>query len=391
MTRTADRLVSRQTMHGAEGDPLVDMARDLVPKFPVIVADNVATYVRDKSEEWVLEALPCLSPPWPFFWIEYHGSETQRRGVAVIDTTNFVHNMRTVMPEEVDEDASGEELVQAWVFKELAERVGKGGVDGDGPDFRHLTMEPGRSGATPLAMLGVAAHRDWLENTWPGLPERLDAAPTSEWNDIWAEVGVDKKDTAPKWTITLVLFIEDAKKVSSPMAWLALALDGNGRVLGNRWQIHPGSTLDTDALLVAMHPALQTLAFLHCRNTELDETVPPAKVSAKHQKHYGRPLLRYKSLRLVLPRKAGVALGAGGGIRPGMHIAAGHFAHYGDCCPVSPTCVRPHGFNQCSLCGGHEPHGLLFGKYQGIYWTPMHVRGSKDEGIVVTDFEAVVN
>lgn len=47
------------------------------------------------------------------------------------------------------------------------------------------------------------------------------------------------------------------------------------------------------------------------------------------------------------------------------HGVRGHMAHYGDCCP-----------------GRHEPKGMLFGKMEGRYWIPPHVRGNAEHGVI---------
>lgn len=51
-----------------------------------------------------------------------------------------------------------------------------------------------------------------------------------------------------------------------------------------------------------------------------------------------------------------------------LHMARGHYAYYGN----SPE--HPYG------------RGLLFGKYEGKFWIESHMRGSKNNGIVVKDY-----
>lgn len=212
----------------------------------------------------------------------------------------------------------------------------------------------------------------------------------------------------PRWVLDIAMLLEDEQhRVIGPVGWMVLVLDDRGMCVGNRWvlgtpqgpevvdefRLHNGNRFNEMWLLAAMLPTLQTLAFLHCRNMVTDRVDPPAKLSAKHKRLHGRPLLRYQQVRLEVPRRVQNGRGTGSGELgpPSLHIVAGHFSHYGDCHPPRPWCVlNEHTFAPCRTCGGHTPHGLLFGKHEGLYWLSQTSRGDPARGEVKTDFEVVV-
>lgn len=212
----------------------------------------------------------------------------------------------------------------------------------------------------------------------------------------------------PRWVVGMAIMAEDERHVvTGPVGWFALALDDRGLVVGNRWmlgrpdgpesadefKLYNGSRFNADWLMAAIQPALQTIAFLHCRNVARDTVTPPEKLSAKHRRKYGEPLIRYQQVRLELPRASSAHRGGKGGNMgpPSLHIVAGHFAHYGDCHPPRPDCTTEHGYVPCRSCGGHDPHGLLFGRHEGVYWLSQTSRGNPQRGQVKTDFEVTVN
>lgn len=208
----------------------------------------------------------------------------------------------------------------------------------------------------------------------------------------------------PKWVIELAVLAEDNEhQVTGPVGWMVLALDERGMVVGNRWVLgtpagplvvkefflRNGQALDDMWLLAALDPALWAISFLHCQNMVVDRVEPPPKLSAKHKRKWGRPLVRYQEVRLQVPRRSsdGRSSGTGGMGSPSLHIVAGHMAHYGDCHVPRPLCPQVHTSARCAGCGGHLPHGKLFGKHEGMYWVPQMSRGDPVRGEVKTDYE----
>ncbi len=293
---------------------------------PVLVADNVAAYTRTREANYVLEEFPCLAPPWPVFFLEYPSMSGKQR--------------RAVIVRDVTDQQAGATVDNAF----------EGSI------------------------------KDARANGFEG---------------------------EPKWVVEMAVMAEDAKHtVVGPVGWLVLALDERGMVVGNRWvlgtprgpfvmqefRLYNGDTFDDTWLIAALLPAFQAISFLHCKNMVVDQVDPPAKLSAKHRRNHGRPLLRYQQVRLEVPRAGTRPRGSGGGEMgpPSLHIVAGHMAHYGDCHAPRPGCPQKHGYDRCGGCGGHDPHGKLFGKHQGMYWVPQMSRGDPVRGEVRTDYELTV-
>ncbi|MGH9094156.1 MAG: hypothetical protein ACRDXE_03250 [Acidimicrobiales bacterium] len=185
----------------------------------------------------------------------------------------------------------------------------------------------------------------------------------------------------PGWLLTVMFYVEHHKKVAGPVGAFSLVLDADGFLAGNRWQmlmevLDPGGDPADDAqgwMLRAFAPTLDVLELLHMRNVTVAEVRPEAV--RRDRKRGNLPPVRYHVLRLHLPRKGSDAgTGTGTGISPGEHIVAGHVAHYGDCCP-----------------GQHAPHKRLFGRHEGTYWVPSHLRGRPEHGHVVADLEIAVD
>lgn len=115
-------------------------------------------------------------------------------------------------------------------------------------------------------------------------------------------------------------------------------------------------------------PIWFAVSLMHCKNVHL-ETIPAPhpKVQQKREKR-GIPNVTFKTLvvepmRQQVRREAAAnPTGEQNHIKRALHIARGHFKDYRD----GPG---------------------LFGKYKGLYWWDMHVRGSADSGVVVKDYK----
>jgi len=111
--------------------------------------------------------------------------------------------------------------------------------------------------------------------------------------------------------------------------------------------------------LVALNAALMLLS---CKNVTTEENLPPAKLNKKRKKNGKPELFVYKTLKLVLPSGTSSQkeyLPSGEKVK--IHLCRGHFKNYTKDSP-------------------------LFGRYTGLYWWQAHIRGDKNEGIVVKDY-----
>lgn len=270
-------------------------------RIPVIVADNVAEYVRrhfEQGKDLPVGGWPCLAPPWPIAFIEYQsGTGRQRRGVLAMSL-----DLWNTSPENL---------------RELNEHA----IDG---------------------------LRGALEDAATNFPD--------------AEV---------RWLMTLAVYVDDLRLVSGPVGSVITALDPRGRELGNRWVLRKEfqwegkeEAADGHWLYAACTPAWQTIAFSHCRNVVVGHERRPEKLERAYRKRHGQNPVRWQTVRLELPRRQQDGHGRGGGTTPDLHIVAGHFSHYGDCCPDQ-----------------HEPRGKLFGRLEGVYWMPQHLRGNPEREV----------
>lgn len=399
-----------------DSTPLLEAMASLVGRSPVIVADNIAEYVNTRNAAIVLEGYPSLAPPWDSCFIEYPSSSGRtRRGVWAFDATftldePFQPGTMNEIAVNAMNDALGAGAVREdvrWVLMLVLviEQEGKvwgpAGMMGFALD-EHGQVIGNRWSLAPLEQMGdglkdsMARSKRELEiedelSEWMiepperalDDPERMLADEHAEWDEQLTVRKVPKTDEEKERV--RVLLNEHKEILDSRLRALreyrALAL-ATAEVTGIPDQLAVPAWLTKDSkqpdnadpswLVRALAPAMQTIAFLHCKNVETEEHAPPAKVQKKRQRNGKLPLVRYRRVKLNLPRKTSSGKGKGGGITPGLHIVAGHFAHYGAC------------------CGNHPPKGRLFGKHEGVYWVPTHVRGDEDEGYVVTDFDAVV-
>lgn len=120
------------------------------------------------------------------------------------------------------------------------------------------------------------------------------------------------------------------------------------------------------SVLPFVHIALLTISFLHCKNVHLQAVVPPKKPLSHKQKRRGDPSyarLTYHVLDIAPMRQVLRTQGheERNGTKQALHICRGHFADY------------------------REGRGL-FGKYQGVFWIPQHLRGSVQQGITSKDY-----
>ena len=159
-----------------------------------------------------------------------------------------------------------------------------------------------------------------------------------------------------RWLLNAQLFRDEGREILGPVGMVAWVLDEHGSRLN---AIAVNGDGGSDDPMSELAPVLQTLAFAHCRNAVLDRHSAPPKLARAYQRRSGHEPVRWLTVRLELPRPDRPH---GDPSRvdasPGLHIVAGHFAHYGDCCPTQ-----------------HEPKGKLFGRLEGLYWMPQHLRG----------------
>lgn len=122
-------------------------------------------------------------------------------------------------------------------------------------------------------------------------------------------------------------------------------------------------------LVQCIFPVMLALSFMHCKNVVInqDGDFPKTRQERRAAKLRGdKPRIRHHTLHIE-PMKAVLATEGGikqNGLKKSLHICRGHFSEYGD----------------------EYGKGKLFGKYEGRFFIPAHVRGTAEQGITLKDY-----
>lgn len=113
----------------------------------------------------------------------------------------------------------------------------------------------------------------------------------------------------------------------------------------------------------AFFPAMLAISFMHCKNVSTNAVDPDQNLNRVRRKAGLKPFLRYHTINIepmktILRTEGGIEAN---GLKKALHICRGHFSTY--------TEDRP-----------------LFGKHSGTFWVPSHVRGSANEGVIISDY-----
>ena len=214
----------------------------------------------------------------------------------------------------------------------------------------------------------------FIETKAPLLTNSEDHGET-RWSDLWwcpTAWGVGIKSTwlsREKCFVTLLLYLENRHEYCGMFpAALMMDVDRSGRLIDGsiKWGVTKEG-IDKNELGGAqgafIFPLLLSVSFMHCKNETIKQNTPPPKLSRKHQKKHGKPLVRYHTLDIEPMKKILRMEGQSEthGLKHALHICRGHFKDYRD-------------------------GGGLFGKHKGLYWWESHVRGDKREGVVLKDY-----
>jgi hypothetical protein len=189
-----------------------------------------------------------------------------------------------------------------------------------------------------------------------------------------AKIAEFRRDLRCRWIYLTMDFLEfphknDGEHISGlrgpyHIGTISVAEDGT---LLNFWMSHGSILSEDESVQVAMASLVgwTTLAMLNCANIEQVAHKAPDAFQKARIKSGKKPLVSYHTVRVDLgktPRAVAAEQLPGDGSTPRLHKKRGHMKDY----------RRGSG---------------LFGRYKGIwYWGPM-LAGSKDEGVVVSDYE----
>lgn len=163
-----------------------------------------------------------------------------------------------------------------------------------------------------------------------------------------------------RWLVSVKLWTGSDSGIAEGPA-IVYYLDQTGQVVEEFAGVVASGVADAGHIPGVLFPFLFAFSLLHCRNVRVEEAATPRKV-AQARRRRGLQPVRFHTL-VVDPLRQTVErepAGSGSGAKRALHIVRGHFADY-----------REKG---------------LFGRYHGIYWREMHVRGDAKAGAVFKDY-----
>ena len=314
-------------------DPALADMRDTVRAAELVVIDNVARfYFESPQEDWHLARhFPNIAPPWPNAFYEYR-------------VPRLINLGKRLQPNEAA-DARVGLLMHAESIQEL------------------LAGRRARRGSRPLSRDERQELVDYFGPYADSLVWGMADADVYEQANVgwlcYALVTFEAPHHEPK-------VVHGAYFAVSRQGEIVCRADGEPElVVSVRPERDPARLqLRRSGASAYLHVPLLAICFLHCRNVQVAEVVPPAKLARAQERKYGVPKVTFKTLdiqpmRRVLDDHGGMARGRTA--QQALHMVRGHFKHFDD-----------------------HP---LFGKHRGMFWWPMTVRGSSDAGITAKSYE----
>lgn len=125
-----------------------------------------------------------------------------------------------------------------------------------------------------------------------------------------------------------------------------------------------------DMMRALLFAPWMALSFMHCKNVTLEKSPPTPLALQKNRQRRGlSSLSRYHIIKIepssVKTKNTNPSNMGNAESGKSLHICRGHFKRYG---PQWGT-------------------KLLFGKYEGRFWMPMHTRGSEEFGTVSKEYQ----
>lgn len=356
---------------------------DYLRQSTVVQVHNVAEfYFRDAKRAWSLRNdFPQIAPPWPVAWYEWRippldpqayrpevrvGLSHARQGVLVIASefdpnseaarARYMHALAYLgVLNDLTRNRPGEAVT------EYSEQVIQMAQRQPADIWAHVLDETARMRVQRAADRAMGNYqregvRWWCNafvfiQTHPGDKPLLISALAWPVTALGAFVTNGSADADVEMLSALLV-------KRGTMGWIAphrVAELKEDDATGQEWVV------DAEHL----HIPLLAVAFAHCRNVAIDEVHTPEKLARKQVERRGMARPTYKVLVIdpqkptkIRPEEGGQAEGA----QRALHICRGHFAHY-------------------------EAGRGLFGRWHGMYWRPMHVRGNRAHGEVIKGYQ----
>lgn len=162
------------------------------------------------------------------------------------------------------------------------------------------------------------------------------------------------------WLVMAKLFYGDDHELREGPA-ISFYLDQRGQVMPEFAGLVAYNVAEASLVPGHLFPFLFALSLMHCKNVTVEPVEVPPKVTRARAKRQ-LPPVRYHTIVIEPMRRRTLAEPGprGSAAKRAMHIVRGHFKDY-----------RESG---------------LFGRYHGIYWWDMAVRGDVEAGRVVQQF-----
>jgi hypothetical protein len=258
------------------------------------------------------------------------------------------------------------------VYTDLAESEREVNIYGDHPSIASpwpdalLCYVNGHGNVVALqtSVHDYCPEREWSADSQGGI-WAIEGSLTHE-DDEYVKKARTSDDPIPwdrcRWIIESFVWVggsTDGRPMQTvgPVHALQFAVAGDGEPLDIHWLTLDArySPSNWDMATVTI---LGALNFLNCSNVE---AVEPRR-SRGERRRIERTGITVTALTVYPTRaRAGQAVSRASGVP--LTSVRGHFAEYGP----------------------RYGKGLLFGKYEGRFWVPMHARGSADEGISLHD------
>jgi hypothetical protein len=177
---------------------------------------------------------------------------------------------------------------------------------------------------------------------------------------------------AAKYSIAFGLIMLSKGKVVGPLTQGKILLGAHGEPLRAPFGQIPNELVEMLGGIeeakqfskLSLFPIMLAVAFMNCKNVVVAPNEPDRHLNRERRKHGLKPFLRYHTINIEPMKKVLKTEGKieSLGLKRALHIVRGHFSTY--------TEEKP-----------------LFGKVAGTFWIPSHVRGSTEEGVVVSDYQ----
>lgn len=298
---------------------------------PAIEISGAARWFLEESDKayWdYSEDFPAVVPPFPIVWLEFVPPRTINEGGRMTDIPRLLDAMgcmATSLP------------VKAEHGQTVIEQDAIGMLVGDAARSAGIQVNP----------------VDSSDESAKRITEALRAGHSA------------------KWIVIFKLYIESRKEIKD-LYTCAAYLDGDGRIIPGLHRFMVGNSVagqmasSLKKIGSEMFPFLFALSLMHAKNVSLEDAPSLAPALARKREKRNRQVVQFKTLVVHPMRQAAKAETREGSssAKQAMHLCRGHFKDF------------------------REGKGL-FGKFKGLYWWDMHVRGDREQGQIIKDYAVV--